>query len=136
MTVSQRFNEHKHVPIKNYLYFLAAHEVPYWCSRKQIWRGKSDFVEIIILTELVSLKHKIADGNADTEVEIKDCFAYFWERFRINKLQMQRASCRLHLEGVITRSFREVIIEDQAYKELDIKLNISKLDDFSQVEVC
>ena len=96
-------------------------------------KSKLDLIATVILTELVSLKHD-ADSVNEADFELKNCFAHFWKRFKINKLQMQRASCRLHQAGIVTRLFREIILEDRVYKELDLKLNTDELTDL--VEVC
>lgn len=91
------------------------------CSRT-FPQNRPDLVEIIVLTELVGLKRKFACKSED--FYLKNCFAYFWERFRISKLQMQKVSHRLHSSGIVTHSFREVITEERVYKELDLRLNI------------
>lgn len=96
-------------------------------------QNRPDLVEIIVLTELVGLKRRFADQDAD--FYLKNCFAYFWKRFRISKLQMQKVSNRLHSSGIVTRSFREVITEDRVYKELDLKLNIDCVNVVVEAEV-
>jgi hypothetical protein len=139
MNIKQNPNRHniKRALSKKCIKSLTSNKLPYRRSNKAFWEGspksKLDLIATVILTELVSLKYDVASSN-EADFKLKNCFAHFGKRFKINKLQIQRASCRLHQAGIVTRLFREVIIEDQVYKELDLKLNTDELTDL--MEVC
>jgi hypothetical protein len=126
MTITQKFAGYNKrcAWLKNYQYSPASNEdeIPYWCSNRTIWHGRSDLIETVILTELIFLRDNFA--GHDSEFELSGCFAYFWYKFGINKLQMQKASWQLHNDGFVTRHFREVIAgENGIHKELDLRLS-------------
>ena len=100
MNISQKSNQYntRRAVLKNNPYFLANNELPYWQGNP---KSKSDLIATVILTELVSLKYDSGSDDED-DFELKDCFAHFWKRFNINKLQMQRATCHLHQAGIVS----------------------------------
>ena len=98
MTITQKSSKRNKrcVQAKHYVnpLLLLGNEIPYWCYHRTVWQGKTYLIALVVLNELASLKQDFADD--DNDFELTNCFSYFWKKFNINKLEMQKASYRLH----------------------------------------
>jgi hypothetical protein len=93
----------------------------YWYHRV-LSCGKPDLVGITILSELLFL-HRITG-----ELESSHGYGYFERKFNLTRAQMQDATLRLHNCGLVTRSFRAVLVQGRKFpNELHLKLNLEQL---------
>jgi hypothetical protein len=124
-----------YVPIRGVPCFSEGNELlPCWYHCNGCQQNRSNLAESTVLNELILLSHSLADTSGN--FELKNCFAYFGKRFGISKLQMQKDSCYLGNLGLVSRVFREVIIdEDMVFKELDLTLHTDRLNAFLEEEI-
>lgn len=109
--------------------------IPHWFYKKVLLpSGRPDLKGIHILAELLSLSQRTGDGDSD--FELRDCFAYFWDKLSIRRPTLQRASSRLQNLGLVSRLFYPTIPipESKFPKELALKLNTANIDALSDDE--
>jgi len=97
--------------------------IPHWWYKKIKAAGdKPDLVAITILSELWFLYRK-SSGN-----EFNDGYTYFERKFEFTRAQLQDATLRLHESGIVTRSFRTVVVNGRNFSnELHLQLNLNAL---------